>query len=217
MFKVLVHGCQEARCKPLIHVIQTRDRSLIFTQELAFSRNEGGFPFRKPLEVIFVALRNFFETLDHTLVQGASTFPPKVNDFFRPCHTPVVLLGQEFHRFRYFKKRLFVACRRWSCSWIAIFTSCNQATFLFPLPLSPHSFLQNPLASSMFSNIRKSFRARFPGSLYLCRSFSRSLFNVSLKLANTLITLIIRSTFCFFFFLSNPRFKFQSSDCFFSM
>ena len=73
-----------------------------------------------------------------------------------------------------------------TCSWIAIFTSCNQAAFLFPVPLSSHSFLQNPLASSMFSNIRESSRARFPGSLYLGRSFSGSLFNVSLKLANTL-------------------------------
>ena len=44
MFKVLVHGSHEARCKPLIHVIQTSNRSLIFTQELAFLRNEGGFP-----------------------------------------------------------------------------------------------------------------------------------------------------------------------------
>ena len=44
--KVLVHGCLEARCKPLIRVIQTSNRSLIFTQELAFFRNEGGFPFR---------------------------------------------------------------------------------------------------------------------------------------------------------------------------
>ena len=110
MFKVLVHGCQEARFKPLIHVIQTSNRSLIFTEELAFFRNEGGFPFRKPLGVIFVALRNFFEALDHTLVQGASTFPPKVSDFIRPWRTPVALLGQDFDRFRYFESP-FVACR----------------------------------------------------------------------------------------------------------
>ena len=32
------------KIKPLINVIQTRKRSLIFTQELAFSRDEGGFP-----------------------------------------------------------------------------------------------------------------------------------------------------------------------------
>ena len=56
MFKVLVHGCQETRCKPLIRVIQTSNRSLIFTQELAFFQNEGGFPFRKLLGVILIAL-----------------------------------------------------------------------------------------------------------------------------------------------------------------
>ena len=114
MFMVLVHGCQEARCKPPvpIHVIQTSNRSLIFTQEFAFSRNEGGFPFRKPLGLIFVALRNFFEALDHILVQGASTFPPKVSDFIRPWRTPVALLGQDFDRFRYFESP-FVACRWW--------------------------------------------------------------------------------------------------------
>ena len=110
MFKVLVHGCQEARCKPLIHVIQTSNRSLIFTQELAFFLNEGGFPFRKPLGVIFVALRNFFEALDHTLVQGGSTLPPKVSDFIRPWRTPVALLGQDFDRLPYFESP-FVACR----------------------------------------------------------------------------------------------------------
>ena len=103
MFKVLVHVCQEARCKPLIHVIQTSNRSLIFTQELAFFRNEGGFPFRKQL-------RNFFEALYHTLEQGVSTFPPKVSDFIRPWSTPVALLGQDFDRFRYFESP-FVACR----------------------------------------------------------------------------------------------------------
>ena len=109
MFKVLVHGCQEARCKPLIHVIQTSNRSLIFTEELAFFRNEGGFPLRKPHGVIFVALRNFFKALYHTLVQGASTFPPKVSDVIRPWCTPVALLGQDFDRFRYFESP-FVAC-----------------------------------------------------------------------------------------------------------
>ena len=41
MFKVLVHVCQEARCKPLIHVIQTSNRSLIFTQELILSIHFG--------------------------------------------------------------------------------------------------------------------------------------------------------------------------------
>ena len=110
MFKVLVHGCQEARCKLLIHVIETSNRSLMFTQELAFFRNEGGFPFRKPLVIIFVALRNFLEALDHTLVQGGSTFPPKVCDFIRPWRTPVALLGQDFDRFHYFESP-FVACR----------------------------------------------------------------------------------------------------------
>ena len=112
MFKVLVYVCQEARCKPLIHVLQSSNTSLIFTQELAFFRNEGGFPFRKSLGVIFVALRNFFEALDHTLVQGASTFPTKVSDFIRPWRTPVPLLGQDFDRFRYFESP-FVACRWW--------------------------------------------------------------------------------------------------------
>ena len=74
-----------------------------------------------------------------------------------------------------------------TCSWITILTSCNQAAFLFPVPLSSHSFLQNRLASSMFSNIRESSRARFPGSLYLGRLFSGSLFNISLKFANSLL------------------------------
>ena len=107
-------------------------------------------------------------------------------------------------------------------SWIAIFTSCNQAVFLFPVPLSSHNFLQNPFASSMLSNIRESSRAPFPGSLCLGRSFSGSLFNISLKFANTLpgtvlnCWLITRETSCFFF-LSNPRFNFRSSDFFFSM
>ena len=68
MIKVLVHGCQEARRKPLIHAIQTSNRSLIFTQELALFRNERGFPFRKPLGIFFVALTNFFEALDPTFV-----------------------------------------------------------------------------------------------------------------------------------------------------
>ena len=55
----------------------------------------------------------------------------------------------------------------------------------------PHSYSQtlslptNPLSPSMFSSIRESFRARFPGSLYLGRSFSGSLFNFSLNFANT--------------------------------
>ena len=185
MFKVLVHVCQEARCKPLIHVIQTSNRSLIFTQELAFLRNEGGFPFRKPLGPIFVALANFIEALNHTLVQGASTFPTKVSGFIRPWRSPVALLGQDVDRFRYFESHSSPVGGG-TCSWIAIFTSCNQAAFLFPVPLSSHSFLQNPLASSMFSNIRESSRARFLGSLYLGRSFSGPLFNISLKFANTL-------------------------------
>ena len=85
---------------------------LIFTQELVFFRNEGGFPFGKPLGVIFVALRNFFEALDHILVQGASTFPPKVSDFIRPWRAPVALFGKDFDRFRYFKSP-FVACWWW--------------------------------------------------------------------------------------------------------
>ena len=107
-----------------------------------------------------------------------------------------------------------------TCSWRAIFTSCNQAAFLFPVPLSYYSFIQNPLASSMFSNIFESSRARLPGSLYLARSFSGSLFNISLKFANPLpgtvlnCWLITRETSCFFF-LSNPRFNFRSSDFFF--
>ena len=109
-----------------------------------------------------------------------------------------------------------------TCSWIAIFTSYNQTAFLFPVPLSSHSFLQNPVASSMFSNICESSRALFPGSLYLAfvGSFSRSLFNISLKFANTFpgtvlnFCLITRETSCFFL-LSNPRFNFRSSDFFF--
>ena len=72
MVKVLVHGCQEARCKPLIHVIQTSNSSLIFTQELTFFWNGRGFPLRKPLGEIFDALRNFFEALDHNLVWSDS-------------------------------------------------------------------------------------------------------------------------------------------------
>ena len=96
---------RKARCKPLIHVIQSSNTSLIFTQELAFFRDEGGFPFRKQL-------RNFFEALYHTLVQGVRTFPPKVSDFIRPWRTPVALLGQDFDRFRYFESP-FVACRWW--------------------------------------------------------------------------------------------------------
>ena len=36
---------------------------------------------REVLRSEIVALRNFFEVLDHTLVQGASTFLPKVSDF----------------------------------------------------------------------------------------------------------------------------------------
>ena len=74
MIKVLVHRCQEARRKPLIHGIQTSNRSLIFTQELALFRNERGFPFRKPLGIFFVALRNFFEAVDTTFVQVPARF-----------------------------------------------------------------------------------------------------------------------------------------------
>ena len=154
MFKVLVHVCQEARCKPLIHVIQTSNRSLIFTEELAFFRNEGGFPFRKPLGVIFVALRNFFEALDHTLVQGASTFPPKVSDFIRPWRTPVALLGQDFDRFRYFESP-FVACR-----WWYLLVDRDEAVFLFPDPLFSHKlarlfnvFKHSRIISGTFSRI----------------------------------------------------------------
>ena len=75
-------------------------------------RNEGGFRFRKPLGVFFVALRNFFEALDHTLVYGAGAFPPKVTDFIRPWRAPVAILGQDFDHFRYFESP-FVACRWW--------------------------------------------------------------------------------------------------------
>ena len=74
MIKVLVHGCQEARRKPLIHGIQTSNRYLIFTQELALFRNERGFPFRKPLGIFFDALRNFFKALDPTFVQVSARF-----------------------------------------------------------------------------------------------------------------------------------------------
>ena len=74
MIKVLVHGCQEARRKPLIHGIQTSNRYLIFTQELALFRNERVFPFRKPLGIFFVALRNFFKALDPTFVQVPARF-----------------------------------------------------------------------------------------------------------------------------------------------
>ena len=66
-------GARRQDVNHLYMSIQTGNRSLIFTEKLAFLRNEGGFPFRKPLGVIFVALRNFFEALDHTLVQGAGT------------------------------------------------------------------------------------------------------------------------------------------------
>ena len=153
MFKVLVHGCQEARCKPLIHVIQTSNRSLIFTEELAFFRNEGGFPFRKPLGVIFVALRNFFEALDHTLVQGASTFPPKVSDFIRPWHTPVALLGQEFHRFRYFES-LLVAYWRWYLLVDRDLYFLQPGRVLIP---SPSLFLQlSPKPARVFNVFKNS-------------------------------------------------------------
>ena len=205
MFKVLVHGCQEARCKPLIHVIQTRDRSLIVTQELAFSRNEGGFPFRKPLEVIFVALRNFFETLDHTLVQGASTFPPKVNDFFRPCHTPVALLGQEFHRFRYFKS-LFVAYWRWYLLVDRDLYFLQPGRVLIPTPslspqLSPkpaclfNVFKHSQIISSTFSRISVSLSLILPVPLQ----------RLTLPVTVLNCWLIIRSTFCFFFFFCQTR------------
>ena len=110
MFKVLVHGCQEARRKPLIHAIQTSNRSLIFTQEVTFFRNERGFPFRKALGIFFVALRNFFEALDPIFVQGVSTFPSEVSDFIRPWCAPVAFLVQDPDRFRYFESP-FVACR----------------------------------------------------------------------------------------------------------
>ena len=117
---------------------------LIFTQELAFFRNEGGFPFRKPLGVIFVALRNFFEALDHTLVQGAST------------QKLVILSGPGALQLRFLDRTLTASATSrahsspvggGTCSWIANFTSCNQVAFLFPVPLSSRSFLQNPLAS----------------------------------------------------------------------
>ena len=78
----------------------------------AFFRNEGGFPFRKLLGVFFVALRNFFEALDHTLVYGAGAFSPKVTDFIRPWRAPVAILGQDFDHFRYFESP-FVTCRWW--------------------------------------------------------------------------------------------------------
>ena len=45
-----------------------------------------------------------------------------------------------------------------TCSWIATKPYSYSQTLSFPT---------NPLASSMFSNIRESSRARFPGSLYL--------------------------------------------------
>ena len=140
-------------------------------------------------------------------MQGASTFPPKVSNFIRLWHTPVVLLGQDFDCFCYFESPS-VACQWW-----------YLLVGLFPVPLSSHSFLQNPLASSMFSNIRESSRARFPGSLYLGRSFSCSLFNISLKFANTLpgtvlnCWLITHDTSCFFV-LSSSRFYLRSSDFF---
>ena len=85
---------------------------LWFSRRNSPSLGKGCFPFRKPLGVIFVAHRNFFEALDHTLVQGANTFPAKVSDFFRPWRDPVALLGQDFDRFRYFESP-FVACRWW--------------------------------------------------------------------------------------------------------
>ena len=92
--------------------------------------------------------------------------------------------------------------------------SCSQSLSLTT------ALSKNPLASSMFSNIFESSRARLPGSLYLARSFSGSLFNIPLKFANPLpgtvlnCWLITRETSCFFF-LSNPRFNFRSSDLFF--
>ena len=120
MFKVLVHGYQEARCKPLIHVIQTSNRSLIFTQELALFRNEGGFPFRKPLRVIFVALRNFFEALDHTFVQGASTFPPNVSGFIRPLALQLRFLDRTLTASATSRAHSSLVGGG-TCSWIAIF------------------------------------------------------------------------------------------------
>ena len=147
MFKVLVHVCQEARCKPLIHVIQSSNTSLIFPQELAVFRNEGGFPLRKQL-------RNFFEALYHTLLQGVSTFPAKVSDFIRPWPTPVALLGQDFDRFRYFESP-FVACR-----WWYLLVDRDEAVFLFPDPLFSHKparlfnvFKHSRIISGTFSRI----------------------------------------------------------------
>ena len=42
-----------------------------------------------------------------------------------------------------------------TCSWRAIFTSCNPAAFLFPVPLSYYSFIQKP---SCLFNVFKHFR-----------------------------------------------------------
>ena len=167
MIKVLVHGCQEARRKPLIHGIQTSNRYLIFTQELALFRNEKGFPFRKPLGIFF---ETFFKALDPTFVQVPARFHEKL----------VILSGPAALHLRFLCRVGTLTASATSrahsspvsgvtFSWIAIFTSCNQTAFLFPVPLSSHSFLQNQLGSSMFSNIRGSSRARFPGFLYLGR------------------------------------------------
>ena len=182
MFKVLAHGCQEARCKPLIHVIQTSNRSLIFTQELAFFRNEGGFPFRKPLGVIFVALRNFFEALDHTFVRGASTLPPKVSDFIRPYRTPVVLRGQDFDRFRYFESP-FVPCRWW-CSLVdREFYFLQPGRLLIPRPsLFPQL---SPKPACLFNVLKH--------SRIISSTFSRIFISWSLIIIIIIIIIIITS------------------------
>ena len=176
MFKVLVHVWQEARCKPLIHVIQSGNRSLIFTQELAVFRAEGGFPLRKQL-------RNFFEALYHTLVQGVSTFLPKVSDFIRPWRTPVALLGQRTLTASATSRAHSSHFGGGTCSWIAIFSSCDEAAFLFPDPPFPHKpvrlfnvFKHSRIISDTFSRILISYILVALGPSSTSHAISQTLF-----------------------------------------
>ena len=166
---------RKARCKPLIHVIQSSNTSLIFTQELAFFRDEGGFPFRKQL-------RNFFEALYHTLVQGVRTFPPKVSDFIRPWRTPVALLGQHFDRIRYFESP-FVACRWWYLLVDRDLFFLRRSRILIPRPsLFPQT--RSPL--QCFQTFANHLGHVFQDLDILYLGRSGSLFNISRNFANTL-------------------------------
>ena len=203
MFKVLVHGCQEARCKPSFGI-----------REVFHSEKQTGY--FSPLLETSLKLSNT------PLYRVPARFHQK-SDFIRLWRAPVAFLGQEFDRLRHYESP-FVAWQWWYLLMDRNLYCLQPGRVLIPSPslISSHNFLQNPLASSMLSNIRESSRAPFPGSLYLGRSFSGSLFNIPLKFANTLpgtvlnCWLITGETSCFFF-LWNPRFNFRSSDLFFSM